>query len=144
MGVPAQVAGEELERLERKHRELTPTIVLDSARSEKSVLHKVFEWNDTKAAEKYRLQQAGLLIANLTVKIEGEQNLEPTRAFVNIEKDERKGRFINVQTAFQYQETREVVLQNALKELISFKKKYAGLNELAKVFESIEAIETVA
>lgn len=38
--------------------EITPEQVLEKARDEQSELHKCFEWNDSIAAEKYRLQQA--------------------------------------------------------------------------------------
>lgn len=36
----------------------TPSSILEFARNENSELHKCFEWDDTVAAEKYRLQQA--------------------------------------------------------------------------------------
>ena len=44
---------------------VTPQEVLEKARDENSELHKCFEWNDSVAAEKYRLQQARAIIINL-------------------------------------------------------------------------------
>ena len=43
----------------------TPKNILEFARSENTELHKCFEWDDTKAAEKYRLQQARQIVCNL-------------------------------------------------------------------------------
>jgi hypothetical protein len=45
--------------------DLKPSAVLAEARKKTSVLHRMFEWNDTKAAEKYRLFQARELIASV-------------------------------------------------------------------------------
>ena len=36
----------------------TPAQIVDMARDSSTELHKCFEWNDTVAAEKYRLEQA--------------------------------------------------------------------------------------
>lgn len=44
---------------------ITPQEMIEKARNEKSELHKCFEWNDTVAAEKYRLQQARIVLSML-------------------------------------------------------------------------------
>jgi hypothetical protein len=45
----------ELERLAAEHGdELTEEIVVEAARSPDSYLHSLFEWDDAKAARKYR------------------------------------------------------------------------------------------
>ena len=83
--LPAQSAGEELERIERKHGRITPGNVLEESRPTGAVLHSLFEWNDSAAAEKFRLEQAREVIGNIAVvrMIEGRPT-EPVRAFVNI------------------------------------------------------------
>lgn len=139
MGVPAQTAGNEFERIERKHGHITPEIVLDESRAEDSALHSCFEWNDEVAAEKYRIQQATHLIVNLTVFSEHTEQKAPVRAFVNVS-TERKGSFISVSSAMQATKTREVVLKNALRELESFKAKYKNLVEFSELFAAIEKI----
>ena len=53
--LPAQKAGEELERIERKHGVVTPRNVLEESRPGKAILHDLFEWNDSRAAERFRL-----------------------------------------------------------------------------------------
>lgn len=64
-GISANVAGAELDRLNKKHNGLTPECVLDSAKAKTSPLHPVFEWDDSKAGREYRLDQARKLIRNV-------------------------------------------------------------------------------
>lgn len=115
---------------------VTPQEVLEKARDVNSELHKCFEWNDSIAAEKYRLQQARSIIINLVYapKKEEEQSVrcfsltseaktyQPTKQFL-VQEDE-------------YQ----TLLKRALSELESFKRKYHTLTELESVFEAIETI----
>ena len=59
--VSAQTAGEELERLYRKHGKLDPADVVEESRDASAPLHGCFEWNDAIAAEKYRVHHAAML-----------------------------------------------------------------------------------
>lgn len=136
--IPAETVGKHFEKLEEKHGELTSKNVLDSARPIKSPIHRLFEWDDTVAAEKYRLEQASCLIRNLTVEIEDE-NKEPLelRAYVNVT-DEKSGKYINIESAFQSDESREFILNRAIAELRAFEKKYRNLMEFAKLMTVID------
>lgn len=60
---------QEIISLEKKHSRLTPALVVKAARNPKSPLHSAFEWDDSKAGEMYRLEQARSLIANVRAKI---------------------------------------------------------------------------
>ena len=144
--VSAQIAGEELEKIEARDGEVTPKAVVDAARPVDSALHRVFEWDDEKAAEQYRLSQASTLIRCITVKPAPEESIKgPVRMFVNcnpIDNGQKKiGSYINYRSAFEDPETREVILSNAKYELRVFRNKYSKLKELAKVFESIDMLE---
>lgn len=135
--VPAEVVGKHFQKLEKKEGALTSQNVLESARSEKSPIHSLFEWDDTKAAEQYRLKQAAQLICNLTVEIETDDKPIECRAYMDIS-EAKVGSFINVQSAFQSEESRDVVLRRALNELSAFKAKYKNLLELQDVFDVID------
>ena len=101
----------------------TPEEVLEKAKDPASELHKCFEWDDTKAAEKYRLRQATLLITNLAVEVEiPEAKPIICRAYVNVS-DTKKGTFMKVDSAFKVEETREIVIERALRELRAFEEK---------------------
>lgn len=115
---------------------ITPQEIVERARNEQSELHKCFEWNDTIAAEKYRLQQARNVLAMLVLKPNSEEE-QPVRIFsLTTEKS-------------VYQPTKQFLLQSdeyqnllkrALAELEAFKKKYSTLNELEEVFRAIEEL----
>ena len=144
MKVPAQKAGECLEELESKHGALTPEIVLEESRDEKATLHPCFEWDNEKAAEGYRLYQAGQLLRNITIVIERDETPKQiTRAFVNISDNsaKEKGNFVSLSVAMSNDEYKAQVLKNARYELQTFKNKYAQYKELKKIFAAIDELE---
>lgn len=65
----------ELKEIQEVRGEITPAFVLESAKNKKSVLHGYFTWDNDKAAEKWRLQQASVLLRRIEVKVvkNGEQ-----------------------------------------------------------------------
>lgn len=135
--VDAQDAGEELLRIGDKYEALTPENVVEESRPEDSVLHNCFDWDDKVAAEKYRINQSQDLIRNITtVQIEDAVLHEPVRAFVSIETKE----YVPVSVVVKQKELTEIMLENALKELNAFRNKYAALQPLAEVFQSIENV----
>jgi len=82
--IKANVAGREIERLKKINGELSPQLVLKSARPKNSVLHECFEWDNAKAAQKYRLQQASYLLRAIEIVYIGDdgEKTKPVRAFV--------------------------------------------------------------
>jgi hypothetical protein len=59
----------ELEDIYDDKGELLEEDVLLAARDPKSAMHDHFEWNNSKAAEAYRLEQARHLIRSVTIKV---------------------------------------------------------------------------
>ena len=144
--VPAQVVGETLEAIEQRDGEVTKESLLEESRPKDAPTHDLFEWNNKVAAEKYRLAQAGQVIRMITVKVET-VNKEPqmVRAYVNTKPDRiTEGRFVNIFSGMSNEETRKIILLNALSELKYFQKKYSSFVELSKVFEAIDEIEEVS
>ncbi len=64
--------------------------VLNEARDESSILHKHFEWDDSEAAQKYRLQQARALIQKCKITLVETQPVH-IRAFVSLPTDREAG-----------------------------------------------------
>ncbi len=142
--IPAEEVGKHMENLQREKGEVTCENLLDSARPEDSVIHSLYEWDDSAAAEKYRLEQSRKIIGNL-VRVTVVESSKPeekkiVRAFVNVseQKGVEKAIYIDTETALSQEKTRAIVLRNALSELIAFKKKYKNFHELASVFEAID------
>lgn len=52
----------DLQAIRDEHGTLTPALVVDLARDPDHPLHSRFEWDDSVAAEKWRLEQAGQLL----------------------------------------------------------------------------------
>ena len=140
--VDANLAGSELERIERENGEITNTAVVDAARPEDSVLHCLFDWDDREAAEKWRRTQASNMIGALIVVKDENTTDYSKRAFVNVVHDPHSlkspPRYIRIDNAMANTETRKILLNNAKQELKRFKEKYSCLNELADVFALID------
>ena len=68
-GIPVEDAVKELDRIKSIYGTLTPENVLDASRLETAVLYKLFNWDDAKAAEHYRIQQARTILNNIQVKV---------------------------------------------------------------------------
>ena len=145
--VPAQVAGEYLEELGKEEGGLTARLLLEKSRPEGALLHDTFEWDDTEAAERYRLGQARYFISNVvTVELKG-KTIEPTRAFVSVTETAHAevGLYKPIHIALSDSPSRQIVLGNAIREMESFKEKYQNLAELANVISAInEALEEIA
>lgn len=57
----------ELREIEEVHGKLTPELIVDSSKNKKSVLHPYFEWDNEKAANKWRMKQATSLLSRIEV-----------------------------------------------------------------------------
>ena len=74
-GVPADVAGEELDRIRTvSGGALNAPDIVDAARPEHAPLHPVFEWDDKKAAESFRHNQARTMVRALVVVTPEKEN----------------------------------------------------------------------
>lgn len=134
--VKAQVAGEECEKLESKGM-LTPGNLVDVSRPKDAPLHKCFEWDDTVAAEKWRLTQAAYIIRSVEVTVE--KNTEPTRAFVVTVSDDSR-EYKSVGYVMRRADGREALLESAKRDLLAFRRKYKTLYELASIFDAIDGV----
>lgn len=134
--VEAQTAGIELEKITEKRGSLKAAYVVEESMDADAILHKCFEWDNEKAAEKYRQRQAQDLIRNLvTVKIGDVEPSEPVRAFISFKKDNE---FVSVVNVMNSPAMRENMLESAMKELENFRRKYEALEVLAGLMEHID------
>lgn len=131
----AQVAGEMCEKLAAEGR-LTAADLVEENRPETAPLHNAFEWNNEAAAENWRLHQARHIIGSLIVKREEK---EPVRAYFKIERTDTK--YTHINAILKSEADTELLLKNALAELIAFRRKYNALKELVGVFNAIGELE---
>lgn len=118
---------------------LLPEKVVEAARPTNSPLHSRFEWDDSEAAQAYRIWQARQLI-RVCIEILPNMNA-PTEVFVSLSSDRReKGGYRLVQKVCSHKEMREQMLVDAIAELQLFQAKYALLNELVEVFRQANKV----
>jgi hypothetical protein len=121
--------------LERRFGEkpFRPRDVVAAARSERSVLHPYFEWDDAAAAEAYREEQAAAIVRHLVV-VERRDDCEiPTRAFERIRVRElgAPAAYVAQQVVWRDPVLANDVLAQARRELESWRRRYAACSELA-------------
>ena len=122
----------------------SPADVVNVARDERSELHKCFEWEDSKAAELWRLKQARSVISCLVIEEKETPKERPQiRVFYRTEAKSEDGD----ENVSGYMETRIIVknedayanlLAQARRELRSFKAKYSCLVELRDIMDLID------
>jgi len=134
--VDARTAGTELEKIAESRGSLKPSYVVEESRGAGAALHRCFEWNDERAADKYRIRQAQDLIRNLVaVKIGKVEAPQPVRAFISIRQDNE---YVPVMQALNTPVLRERMLDSAMKELESFRVKYAAVDALSELMAGID------
>ena len=138
-GVDVALVVEELTRLQKVNRILTPEVVVRAAEDNNSILHKLFEWDDNKAAYNWRLQQARTILNNIEVTIitDGEP-----REIAVFEVTTRSEGYKSVDTFTN--EDVDFVRASILRQLNTMKSKLKTYKEFDKVLFYIDkAIEVV-
>lgn len=107
-----------------------PEDILEKARDQSTELHKCFIWDDTVAAEKWRLHTARLIVCNIVVqRVEREEDKPQVRYFYKAEGAGYKP----TATIIKRQDEYQAMLQRAYAELAAFKRKYGALAEFEEL-----------
>lgn len=135
--VPAQTAGEELARIHEKRGSLTPAGIVDESRPEQAPLHPVFEWDDWKAAEEWRKQQAKQLVCCIVVQQEtAKAETVEVRAFEHVQ-----GGYHPVQVVLRDPYMKLELIRDVLKITDAYKEKLRSLIDVSPTVE--RTIETI-
>lgn len=159
--VDAQEAGEFIEQLSDENGEnVTPMQILDASRDEGTVLHACFEWDDSEAAERYRLKQAQKIVQNLvtipmdrkvikrdvnviiidpetkdleaSTENDGDRIPVHVRAYLNVTVDGKKT-YMQTEKVMSDEELRTKALESVKAEIRNFINKYRGLAGIADI-----------
>ena len=125
-GVTADQAAHELERI-RESIGLTPKNVVNESRPTDAPLHPCFEWDDTKAAERYREGQARTII-RAVILVEGE-NSGPI--FYHIQAPEQPARYEHINVILKQPDMYDDALRRLKAELDAAAKSVAELRRHA-------------
>ncbi|WP_174804342.1 hypothetical protein [Martelella limonii] len=136
----AKEVGEHLEMLRQRFKgELTPEDILDDAKHDNSPLHSFFEWDDSAAAHQYRLKQArGLIRSVVAVYVSDDRPAVRQRAYVHVA-EAGIPHYRETSHAMSMTKTRDMVLQQAWRELQAWRRRYADLSEFSDLIDVIDA-----
>lgn len=114
---------------------LQPEDTVDAARDPKSALHPHFDWDDTVAAEKWRLEQARLLIRS--IRVEDDTRSYPPPAFLSIREVDRGTSYRFIGEVVRSAELQDAVLQAADRDLAAWQRRYNTLKDLCEQVEVV-------
>lgn len=127
-----QVIGKALEEITDEHGgELTPKAVVDKARDKKHPLHPHFEWNDSLAAESYRLDQARNLIRIVRVEDAGADD-GTSRAFISVNDGDGTA-YRPLAQIKRSADLQLVVLKQAQRDLEAWERRYRDLTDICQI-----------
>ena len=141
--ITADVAAKELCDIQKKHGSLTPDVVVKEAKKKRSPIHDCFEWDDTTAAAKYRVEQAKYLIRTIEVVFTGDDDeCEPlhVRAFHSIVTEDDSREYVTLKQAQGSAAVWDQVKQQALDALLAWKTKYAAFKEFEQLYVLISKL----
>lgn len=136
---------ERLLELERDNGRLAPADVVDAARDPTSPLHSHFTWDDSEAAEKYRLMQARTLIR--TVKLEITIRDVPLSVVGYVrdpEADAKTAGYRNVARLRTEEDAARAAIVDEMKRVSNAVRRAKGLALVLGVKEDIEQIDLLA
>lgn len=139
----AQIYADRLVEISKRTGLITPPIVLADAKNPKSPLHSFFEWDDTKAAEKWRLEQAGYLIRHISIEVLKNGKQEDVRYFFSVAADnsttsEPKAVYVSLDTILSEPDKRAEVIAYAKRELVNWSERYKQYSELSDIVRFIK------
>lgn len=111
-----------------------PQQIVEAARAPTHYLHQFFEWDDAKAAESYRVQQARMLIASLKILVTDadEGDLRRAKAFYSVTNNRVRG-YHDVETIRNDGRLQLRLLEQVDKELQQIVDRHIGVKAIAPI-----------
>ena len=116
--------------------EASPSDILDKARDESTELHKCFDWDDSVAAEKWRIFQARKIVGLLVISKNDENGSKipsPIRVFHKTDSGYKP-----ISLIVKNQDEYEKLVYRCGEELRAIKNKYSHLTEYEEIWELIK------
>ena len=131
---------EHLHAIREEHGRLDAELVVSLATYPAHPLHSYFEWDDTAAAHRWRIEQAGMLL-RVTYRPDPEKPTE-LRAFMAVRgEDAPRSQYVPTSEALADPFTRELILRQMKREWIGFKRRYEDMAEFAALIrESVDGV----
>jgi len=144
----ANVANKFIERIKEKRGGITPQLLMIESKRKKSPLHNCFEWDDSKAAEEFRIVQAREILRFLVVEIESDDEQEEprtVRAYIapsSVGKEENTS-YLTIEDVCKDDELSAAYLRQLHRELRIISNKIRNFDEFSDVVKAIDAVVLV-
>ena len=113
--------------------------LVDLARDPGTELHKCFEWDDTIAAEKYRIRQAMDVSRSIQITYVDNRSHEPETKSVRMFYNNGRGTgYQSVVRMVTVDDEYAKLLEQAKKEMSYFKQRYSTILEVRSVIDAID------
>ena len=121
---------------------LNPSHVVEHARDPGTTLHSQFVWDDSDAADKYRLWQARQIISNYHVVCTTPKGqVVQVSAYVSLPEDRKSGGgYRAIGEVLSMPEHRRQLFAQAVAEFKQWRVKYSSLMRLQPVFKAFDAM----
>ena len=116
----------------------SPADIVEKARDDDTELHKCFTWDDTKAATRWREQEARVLFGNLVVKTTTSGGEEVNVRV--IESVKARNTYMPTSVVIRSKTDYANLLDRAYRELRAFRTKYSTVTELQELFCEIDEL----
>lgn len=144
----AEVLGQMVEDIVRRGEEVTPKLIVELGKPKSSPIHDIFTWDDKKAAEAHRLNEARHALSCLLVITSTGEDAHTEKALFNIktvqvgDPNQARREYVQRSDVFSSEYVRLQIKQDALRELRLFREKYSslGFEEFAPIYEAVENI----
>lgn len=139
-----QVVGEELDRLAGQSPgpipHVTPESVVEAARPKDAPLHPALTWDDAKAAELHRLNEARTLVRAVRVE-KDDSTVSKVPQFVSVRVQAiDSSAYVKTAVAMSDEEMRRQVLTDAMRQLRGWQTRYKHLTEFSGVTKAIDQV----
>lgn len=130
----ANLVGSICEQIETENGSVTKERFLEVSRPINAPTHNLFEWDDAKAAEAYRLDTSKKIINCLRISYINCNNEEcKVKAFVNVSEYTTKTQYESVELVLKEADKRSVYLNRIKQELNNYIRRNSHIEELADI-----------
>lgn len=141
--VEADVFGKIVEKLAASAdiKAVKPALIVDAAKAASSPIHKLFNWDDDKAADLYRRDQARKYLQRLQivrVHVTEGQSLS-SRAFYSVDTGGARA-YASRERVLSDSDLKKQIIDGARKELESYLNKYAGIAALGQYVPRLQSV----
>jgi len=141
--IKVEVAYAEIMRIKAKNGGVvSPDALVVAAAKKYNPLHRLFTWDDTEAAKKFRLQEAGALLRSIEITY-ANMPAQPRRAFEVTQKKasgsvEKQTLYATAEEVATDPAAHAALISEAVRSLMTWRARFCYLQELSQLLAAID------